>query len=128
MVFLFENRKCVLYIRYVESYMEVCIDGNITVDEIRFIWDKIIQECEKYDCRKILIISDLKAFEMSHAVTFRTLINELSSPLDYKIAWIENNAENRKMIKLIQDLAIREGLKNIIHFHKKGFAIRWLTD
>lgn len=126
MVFAFESPKYELNIYKRDGYIRASIKGQNTFEDTQFVWEKIIRECSRYKCRRILIVSNLKAFDAAHALKFKDLYGALVSPQIYKVAWVENNPDNQEMIRFIETVCNHMGLKNVLHFYNEQLAKNWL--
>ena len=126
MVYFHESPKYTLLIDKRDGYMRVTLEGQNSFDDSQFIWEKIIRECSRYKCRRILVVSNLKTYEAAHALRFKNLFCTLALPQIYKIAWVENNPDNQKMVRFIEMICSQMGLKNVLHFYNEHLAKSWL--
>lgn len=128
MTYLFENDRYQLSIVYSDCCLKVNIEGNIDLNDSYNIWKKIIAKGNYFSCKRIFIRSNLKRMDRFHAFKYKDLFDELRSPWTFRIAWLEDNPENRDNIKFIDRIINYWGLKNINYFEEAGPAKNWLLE
>jgi len=128
MTYIFENDRYQLSIVYVDSCLKVDIEGDIDLEDSYSIWQKIIEKGNYFSCKRIFIQSNLKDMDRIHAFKYKDLFDELRTPWTFRIAWMEDNPENRDNIKFLDRVINYWGLKNINYFENKGPAMNWLLE
>ena len=128
MTYLLENDRYLLSIVYANGILNVTIEGSITLDDSFVIWQKISEKSTYFSCKCIFIRSDLKPMGRNHAFKYKDLFDELRTPWTFKIAWLEENPQNRENIRYIGRVIGYWGLNNISYVDSEDSAKDWLLE
>ncbi|NGP75004.1 hypothetical protein G3570_00045 [Balneolaceae bacterium YR4-1] len=128
MTYLLENDRYLLSIVYANGILNVKIEGSINLDDSYIIWQKISEKSTYFSCKRIFIKSDLESIDRSHAFQYKDLFDELCTPWTFKIAWAEENPQNRENIRYIGRVIGYWGLNNISYVDSEDSAKDWLLE
>lgn len=128
MTYLLENDRYRLSVVYTNGILHVTIEGTINLDDSYVIWQKIIEKSTYFCCKRIFINSDLESMDRNHAFQYKDLFDELRTPWTFKIAWLEENPQNRENIRYIGRVNGYWGLDNMTYFENEEVAMDWLQE
>ena len=100
--------------------------GVKTIAWAREFWSAIVEACEKYDCYKVLGISEsTTVMPIMDGFDHVALFRELGINTKYRIAWVELNPEAVKTVRFV-DAALFNRLLPGRAFETQEVARDWL--
>lgn len=108
------------------NYVDVRLNGKLSLEENFDVWKAIISACNQYKCNNILGISNLVPFDTMHAYAHTDIFEEVGVTINHRIAWVELNPNNEPMVKFIETVLMNRGLVNGHLFQTEKEALDWL--
>lgn len=123
-----ESKKYTLDISLKANYVDVRLNGELTLEENFQVWIDIVNACETFNCFNILGVSNLEPFDVSHAYQHKDIFKDTGVTMKHRIAWVEENKDNQSMVKLIENVLINRSLVNGYLFPSEKEAKEWLLN
>lgn len=106
----------------------VCVQVNADDSyetSIRF-FNELARACEKYECRKILVLSNSTPLGTMDAYDHGKIIREAGFTIKHRMAWIELNPKAKEMDEFIETVLTNRGVIRAKLFSEVSEAKLWL--
>lgn len=120
--------KYTLEITANDDYIDVRLNGEMTLEENFDVWKAIITACNNYKINNILGVSNLAPFDTLHAYEHTSIFEETGITFKHRIAWVELNPLNEPMVKFIETVLMNRGMVNGHLFKTEKEALNWLLN
>ncbi len=108
------------------DYIRVLSDGEKSIDFARRLWSEVSALCKKHNCFKVLGVANTTLpLGIMDAYDHGELFRQLDISSQYRIAWIEQNAEAGDSVRLVETVLYNRGV-TVRLFSKVADAKRWL--
>lgn len=120
--------KYELIITKEDDYLDVRLNGEMTLEDNFQVWVDIVQACDHFGIYNILRVSNQKRFTTLHAYGHTNIFPETGVTLKHRVAWVELNEENVEMIAFIETALKNRGLVNGALYPTEDEALAWLKS
>jgi hypothetical protein len=89
-------------------------------------FEELIGECRKYDCEKMLVVSDSTPLSIMTAYDHHKILSNVGFTCSHRIAWVEMNPKAIKMDKFIENVLGNRGIIQVKIFSDESESKQWL--
>ncbi len=116
-------------IAYEQPFIKVSVSGTPDYLSIHRVWSAVAKACNMHGCRDILGVSDLDLpISIADAYDHNSLFEAVGITPDYRIAWVEENPEAKKVAQFIETVLLNRGRVKGHVFDSIPKARRWLAE
>jgi hypothetical protein len=110
------------------NYIKVISDGEKDYDFLERQWSEIAAACKQYDCRRVLgVAHTTKPVEAVEGYEVSRIFRDLEFTQEYRLAWVEHNAEGKDIVEFIEAVLTNRGLPGR-SFDSEAEALEWLLS
>jgi hypothetical protein len=106
-------------------YLQHANDSDITPERMEILWGHLRDQCEKYDCTRILIEADAPARDMDTVAAFTSGVAAASIAPDLWLALCFHRYEPDEISEMFRQAARNRGA-NVEFFSDREAALQWL--
>lgn len=111
-----------------DNYLDVRVNGKLTLEENFQVWVDIVAASEEFNCYNILGISNLEKFTTMYSYNHTGIFESVGVTLKHRIAWVELNKNNQEMIRLVETVLKNRAQVNGGLFENIEAAKDWLLN
>jgi len=109
-----------------EWYVQVLVDQDRDFEYSVELWSSVARACRQYDCYSVLMIADTNTtLAVMDGIDLGQLLQESGITGEYRIAWVELNAEAFEAIRFLETVLINRYF-NVRLFSSEAKAKLWL--
>ena len=117
-----------IIITFEDDYVQAIANGEKDFEYATKLFTQIVQACEENDCKKVLGLADTtKPLRTMEAYQMAELFRELGLTHEYRIAWVELNADSYDSTYFAETVLVNRGMP-VRLFPDEVQAKKWLLD